>query len=53
MTGATLGRDELVALIGLNWTATDRVNAGLELSNTFFRKNEDNTTVVVSGRYAF
>jgi hypothetical protein len=53
LTGSTLGRDELDALIGLNWTATDRVNASVELSNGFLRTNEDNTTVVVAGRFVF
>lgn len=52
-TGASLSKTELNAQLGINWTASDRLTASLEVSNAFLRKNEDNTTLVVAARYAF
>lgn len=52
-TGNRLDPNEIEGMIGINYSPTDRLTAGVELTNSFMRRNESNTTVVVSGRYSF
>ncbi len=53
LTGASLSRTELNAQLGAIWKANEHLNASVEISNGFLRSNENNTTLVVAGRYSF
>jgi len=49
----TLDQDELEATLGLNIAATDRLTFSTELTNTFFRKFVNSTSLMCNARYEF
>ncbi len=48
-----LSRQQLDALVGLNWQASDRAVVSAEVSNMYARSHEGNITGSLTGRYTF
>ncbi|CAK0745178.1 hypothetical protein WCLP8_1550001 [uncultured Gammaproteobacteria bacterium] len=52
-TGKELDRDEMQGLLGINWTPNERVTAGIEVSNSFFRERQNATILGINARVKF
>ena len=50
---ASLDRNEIEGVVGINITPSDRITAGLEVSHGFLRQNEGNTAVAITARISF
>lgn len=44
-------RDELLSTLGVSYVHSDRIEGGIELSNSFFRKEVDNTSIIANLRW--
>jgi len=52
-SGDQMDRDELQGTLGLSFKAMDSLSLNLQLTNSFFRENINNTRLLLNMRYEF